>query len=191
VGGGGLGVQRAGNRQHARGRIYSEAPAGAVVQRERHAAVGRIGIERAWDRIRSADAVLFLHDLTRQGDAAHRAGDAAIAAGLPPGVPVLQVWNKLDQAGGAPEGPDHIALSARQGTGLEALRQRLLALAGWRHGGDGLFMARERHLQALQRVDDHLQQAAALLAHEAGPLDLLAEEERERAQQEQGEEGHA
>lgn len=148
--------------------------------------VERIGIERAWQRIRGADAVLFLHDLTRWGEPRYRYADANIARGLPAGVPVLHVWNKLDQADAAPQGADDIALSAKHGTGLDALRQRLLQLAGWQPGSDGLFMARERHLQVLARVDEHLELAAARLREAAAQLDLLAEELR-LAQQALGE----
>jgi len=147
--------------------------------------VEKIGIERAWDRIQRADAVLFLHDLSRGADADYEAADASIAASLvatlPAGVPVLHVWNKVDQAG-APAAPaeqaDTLAISAKHGTGLEALRQRLLTLAGWQHAGDGLFMARERHLQALRRVGEHLDASHALLQARAEHLDLLAEELR-------------
>jgi tRNA modification GTPase len=151
-------------------------------------AVEKIGIERAWSRIQKADAVLFLHDLGRRDSAAYREADASIttslASMLPHGVPVLHVWNKLDQMGGdvltAVRGQsDALAISARDGTGLEALRQRLLMLAGWQqHGGDGLFMARERHLQALRRVGEHLDAASDLLRSRAEHLDLLAEELR-------------
>lgn len=147
--------------------------------------VERIGIERAWGQIDQADAVLFLHDLTRCGQPAYQAADAAIAADLPAGVRVVHVWNKLDQAEGAEArarvdslGPQDLAISAKQGQGLEALRQRLLELAGWQHASEGLFMARERHLQALTRVQTHLEQAAGWLAAEAEHLDLLAEELR-------------
>jgi len=140
--------------------------------------VERIGIERAWGRIRQADVVLFLHDLTRADEAAWQAADAAIAADLPQGVPVLHVWNKLDQRPEARVAGDALALSARQGDGLEALRQRLLQLAGWERAGDGLFMARERHLQALHRVQTHLEAAATWLDGSADALDLLAEELR-------------
>ena len=147
--------------------------------------VERIGIERAWDRIQRADAVLFLHDLGRCEEVAYQVADASIAASLvstlPAGVPVLHVWNKLDQAS-APAAmeaqADTLAISAKHGTGLEALRQRLLSLAGWQHAGDGLFMARERHLQALRRVGDHLDASHALLQARAKHLDLLAEELR-------------
>ncbi len=140
--------------------------------------VERIGIERAWGRIRQADVVLFLHDLTRADDPAHAQADAAIEADLPRGVPVLHVWNKLDQRPEARVCGDALALSARQGDGLEALRQRLLQLAGWERAGDGLFMARERHLQALHRVQTHLEAAATWLDGSADALDLLAEELR-------------
>jgi tRNA modification GTPase len=44
--------------------------------------VERIGIERAWAQIASADAVLFLHDLTRQTQADYRAADEALALRL-------------------------------------------------------------------------------------------------------------
>lgn len=147
--------------------------------------VERIGIERAWGHIDRADTVLFLHDLTRCGQPDYHAADAAIAADLPAGVSVLHVWNKMDQAGHAEArarvdglGPKDLAISAKQGQGLETLRLRLLDMAGWQHASEGLFMARERHLQALARVQMHLEQAAGWLAAEAEHLDLLAEELR-------------
>ncbi|MBL0945853.1 MAG: tRNA uridine-5-carboxymethylaminomethyl(34) synthesis GTPase MnmE [Hydrogenophaga sp.] len=141
--------------------------------------VERIGIERAWQRIHGADAVLFLHDLTRWREPRYRVGDANILRGLPEGVPVLHVWNKVDQAGDElPRGDSDIVLSAKHGTGLDALRQRLLQLAGWQSGSEGLFMARERHLRALARVGEHLEQALGLLTRAADQLDLLAEELR-------------
>jgi tRNA modification GTPase len=59
--------------------------------------VEHIGIQRAWGQIQQADAVLFLHDLSRCDQPAYQAADAAIAADLPAGVSLLPVWNKLDQ----------------------------------------------------------------------------------------------
>jgi tRNA modification GTPase len=147
--------------------------------------VEKIGIARAWDQIGQADAVLFLHDLSRSDQPGYQAADAAIAAALPPRVTVLQIWNKLDQCDPATRsrvlaglGGDALALSAKQGEGIEALRQRLLAVAGWQQGGGGLFMARERHLQALARVSVHLEAATEWLGARADHLDLLAEELR-------------
>ncbi len=147
--------------------------------------VERIGIERAWGQIAQADAVVFLHDLTRCDGARYQADDAAIEAALPQGVAVVQVWNKLDQCAAHAAanladfaGPKGILLSAKRGDGIDLLRQRLLSLAGWQQGSEGLFMARERHLQALTRVDVHLNSASGLLAAQAEHLDLLAEELR-------------
>lgn len=147
--------------------------------------VEQIGIERAWGQIEQADAVLFLHDLSRADQADYQAADAAIAAELATGAALLPVWNKRDQCSpGAQsmmaraEAAGELVISAKRGEGLEALRQRLLDLAGWQHAGDGLFMARERHLQALRRVGEHLALAHEHLAAQAEHLDLLAEELR-------------
>jgi len=147
--------------------------------------VERIGIERAWGQIARADAVLFVHDLTRALWPDYQAADAAIAQQLqrdvPAGVPVLQVWNKNDQATRealAVCAPDDLMLSAKQGDGLAELRQRLLTLAGWQPAAEGLFMARERHVQALHQVAAHLDAAADCLALQAAHLDLMAEELR-------------
>ncbi|UJW80266.1 tRNA uridine-5-carboxymethylaminomethyl(34) synthesis GTPase MnmE [Hydrogenophaga sp. SL48] len=147
--------------------------------------VEKIGIQRAWGQIDAADAVLFLHDLTRCEGADYQAADAAISAALPAGVTVLQVWNKLDQCGAPQQAAlaerlraGDLAISAKSGEGIEGLRQGLLTLAGWQHAGDGLFMARERHLQALHRVAEHLAAAQTCLEARAEHLDLLAEELR-------------
>jgi tRNA modification GTPase len=152
--------------------------------------VEQIGIERAWDQIRQADAVLFVHDLTRCDQAAYQADDAAIAVALPDGVAVLHVGSKLDQvdAAVAQQRLTHsaLALSAKSGEGLAELRQRLLQMAGWQPASEGVFMARERHLQALARVNEHLTQAQQWLSAQAEHLDLLAEELR-LAQQALGE----
>ena len=143
--------------------------------------VERIGIARAWEAIAAADAVLFLHDLTRIDQAEYQMGDAEIAATLlqklPRGVPVLDVWNKADAAPAALRA-DGITLSAKTGAGLDALRQSLLRVAGWQAPAGGSFIARERHLQALRRVQVHCSEAAAHLASQAQALDLLAEELR-------------
>ena len=68
----------------------------AGLRRDEQAAdeVERIGIGRSWEAIRGADCVLFVRDLTRAGrDAAYDAAEREIAAGLPPGVRVIEVWN--------------------------------------------------------------------------------------------------
>ena len=154
--------------------------------RESSDEVERIGIARAWDEIAGADAVLFLHDLTRQGDARYRADDDAIARQLsdklPAGVPVLDLWNKSDASAqplpAIDTGHRQLRLSARTGAGLDEVRRALLEIAGWQGAPEGVCIARERHLQALGAVDAHLMEAAAQLVLESPALDLLAEDLR-------------
>ncbi|WP_422084269.1 tRNA uridine-5-carboxymethylaminomethyl(34) synthesis GTPase MnmE [Variovorax sp.] len=149
--------------------------------RESSDEVEQIGVARAWGQIESADAVLFLHDLTRVALPDYAAADAEILAGLrlklPASVPVLDVWNKQDAAPSA-QPAEGIALSAKTGLGIEALREQLLAMAGWQAVPEGVYLARARHVQALAQVEAHLALAASHLAAQAQLLDLLAEELR-------------
>jgi tRNA modification GTPase len=150
--------------------------------RESDDEVEKIGILRAWGEIEAADVVLLLHDLTRADSAAYQADDAAILATLrerlPAGVPVVDVWNKADAVAAQQGRPGGEWLSAKTGAGLDGLRRRLLEIAGWQSAPEGIYIARERHVQALRRVDAHLMEAAAHLAAQAQSLDLLAEELR-------------
>lgn len=150
--------------------------------RESEDAVEQIGIARAWEAIVDADAVVFLHDLTRQHATDSVAADAeiqrVIAQKLSPKVPVLHVWNKADVAAPTALDAQAIALSAKTGAGLDKLRKNLLQAAGWQASAGGVFMARERHVQALREVGAHLAQAALHLAAQVPALDLLAEELR-------------
>ena len=143
--------------------------------------VEKIGIERAWGHIETADAVLFLHDLTRLDTPEYIAEEDRITLGLgeklPKNIPVIDVWNKRDAA--FPAAPRAgVMLSAKTGEGLDALRQKLLEAVGWQAASEGVFIARERHVQALRRVDAHLLSATAHLSTASPTLDLLAEELR-------------
>jgi tRNA modification GTPase len=149
--------------------------------RDSHDEVEKIGIARAWDAIETADAVLFLHDLTRVKTSNYDADEAIIATSLreklPARVPVIDIWNKADAAD-AVLVTAGLRLSAKTGAGLDALRQRLLQVAGWQSNPEGVYIARERHVQALHKVRTHLQEADMFLAAQAQSLDLLAEELR-------------
>ena len=148
--------------------------------RESDDVVERIGIERAWREIEKADAVLFLHDSSRWNDALVRESDHALLARLPTHLPVLHVWNKIDlgEHDQLPASSDQLRLSAKTHEGLDRLRESLMALAGWQPGGEGVLMARQRHVKALQVVSTHLQQAGQFLQPTNLQLDLLAEELR-------------
>lgn len=137
--------------------------------------VEKIGIERTWAAIKKADLVVLLLDAT-QGESA---ADLDILKQLPAHLPCIRVMNKIDLLGRRPrrEANDTgttIWLTAKFGTGIELLRHALLESVGWRTDGEGVYMARERHVQALQQVSTHLRHAQEL----EGNLDLFAEELR-------------
>ena len=149
--------------------------------RESNDAVESIGIARSWGEIERADAVIFLRDLTRLGEDAYDAANREIAARVQcSGDParVLQVFNKSDAVADAPPPTEGLALSARTGAGLPALRRALLERAGWHASPQGTYLARTRHVQALQRTRAHLHEAQALAGRGDAALDLLAEELR-------------
>ena len=159
--------------------------------REAHEAadeVERIGIRRSWEAIRSADAVLFVRDLSRMGQSDYDRADAAILAKLREhGVDesrMLAVFNKADApavesaAKSAWASSGALPVSAKSGQGLPELKHALLARAGWQGLPEGVAIARTRHLQALQRCAQHLAFAQAQLVGASPALDLLAEELR-------------
>ena len=153
--------------------------------------VEKIGVARAWDEIESADAVLFLHDLTlhaggdNEAAIKYRAEDAiigeAIVLKLSKKIPIIDVWNKSDLTSSAMRQavPAGVLISAKSGEGLQTLRQQLLTTVGWQATPDGVFMARERHVQSLGRVSVQLDVAAQQLAARQPALDLLAEDLRQ------------
>lgn len=145
--------------------------------------VERIGIERTWAEVERADVVLHLVDASAR-DAAAEAADAAIEARVrerAPRAPVLTVFNKVDltDTPARAEG-DSIWLSALTGAGLDALRTRLLAIAGWESAASGehAFLARARHLEALHAAQGHLDAAAEHAEQGNRRLELFAEELR-------------
>ncbi|OGB06137.1 MAG: tRNA uridine-5-carboxymethylaminomethyl(34) synthesis GTPase MnmE [Burkholderiales bacterium RIFCSPHIGHO2_12_FULL_69_20] len=142
--------------------------------------VERIGIARSWAAIAQADAVIFLHDLTRRGQPDYEAAEALIAERLHTDDPtrILHVHNKADSTTPCALAEGEIALSARTGAGLDALRQALLQRAGWQAATEGVFIARKRHVLALQRTAAHLQAAREHAAVGDAALDLFAEELR-------------
>ena len=92
-------------------------------------------------------------------------------------MPLQRVVNKIDLTGEAPgrdAGGETLRVSAKTGAGVEALRAWLLATAGWQPHGEGIFMARERHLVALEAARAHLTAAR----DNTQAFELMAEELR-------------
>jgi tRNA modification GTPase len=142
--------------------------------RESGDVVENLGIARTHQTLHRADLILLLLDAS-QGLTDK---DEAILAGLPSGIPRLLVFNKSDLMHGKSqietEGGRTIFVSAKTGAGLEELRGMLLEAVGWRAQESGAFMARERHLRALQQALRHLQQAQEVFSSP----ELFAEELR-------------
>lgn len=145
--------------------------------------VEKIGISRTWAEVAKADVILHL----LSADIGPTREDEEIAARLPEHVPVIAIWNKIDQSGhrasvDTSHGLTQIYLSARTGEGLDLLKQELLRLAGWQQTTESRFTARERHLTALRIAQEHLEVAAERIAPDQvmsdQSLDLFAEELR-------------
>lgn len=142
--------------------------------------VERIGIERAWREIEQADHVLLMVD-----GAATPLSDPDMLwpmfiARLPPGMPVTVVRNKADLTGesvGISEviGYSLITLSAQSGVGVDLLRTHLKQSMGFTGSTEGGFLARRRHLDALETAAAHLLQGKEQLVY---ARELLAEELR-------------
>jgi tRNA modification GTPase len=143
--------------------------------RETSDEVEKHGIARTWRALENAHAALLLVDVSHGITETEK----SILTQLRADLPKLWIHNKIDltQEGAScieREGEKHIYLSARTGEGIELLRQELLSIAGWQPGGEGVFMARARHLEALQAVAENLERSGDLL----GQPELLAEELR-------------
>ncbi|WP_416384692.1 tRNA uridine-5-carboxymethylaminomethyl(34) synthesis GTPase MnmE [Snodgrassella sp. B3088] len=138
--------------------------------RETEDVVERIGIERSQQAVQQADVALVLVD-QREGI---NATTAAILAQLPAGLHKIEVHNKIDLTGEAASSVSRetgdlvaftdasqvIALSAKTSTGLDLLRQALLQQVGWQGESEGLFLARTRHIQALETARKELANAS-------------------------------
>jgi tRNA modification GTPase len=158
--------------------------------RESHDPIEREGMRRATEAMGRADRVLLLMDAT----AADRERKLAEQlARLPAGVPVTLVFNKMDCAGAKPPTvPDpsgavasQLSISALTGEGIEALRQHLKECAGYSGAEAGTLSARARHVEALLRVQEQIDQARQQLEQRRAG-ELMAEHLK-RAQEALGE----
>ncbi|MEA9389997.1 tRNA uridine-5-carboxymethylaminomethyl(34) synthesis GTPase MnmE [Acerihabitans sp. TG2] len=144
--------------------------------------VERIGIERAWQEIEQADHVLLMVDGTQSAVNDPDALWPELIAHLPPTLPLTVIRNKADLTGETPgikevSGHSLITLSAQSGNGIDLLRNHLQQSIGFAGSLEGGFLARRRHLQALDVAAEHLEQGKEqLVSAYAG--ELLAEELR-------------
>jgi tRNA modification GTPase len=126
--------------------------------------VERMGIERTERELAQADAAILVLDATRAADE---------PPPIPPELARIDVYNKIDLVPGFEPPSGAIALSARTGQGLDALRAAILRVAGWSASAEPVYLARERHLRALEEARRHLE-----VATEETRWELFAEELR-------------
>ncbi|MFV0575824.1 MAG: tRNA uridine-5-carboxymethylaminomethyl(34) synthesis GTPase MnmE [Vibrio sp.] len=150
--------------------------------REASDEVEKIGIERAWEEIEQADRVLFMVDGTTTDATDPKEIWPDFIERLPENIGITVIRNKADQTGENlgichVNNPTLIRLSAKTGDGVQDLREHLKQCMGFAGGSEGRFMARRRHLEALDNAAEHLdigqQQLEGYMAGE-----ILAEELR-------------
>lgn len=143
--------------------------------RETNDTIEAIGIERTLSAIDQADVVLHLRALNTD----HLTLDPQIQSRRSAKSIVLNVCNKIDLSIESLVGTnDTLFISAKTGQGLDALRAKLLDLAGWNPGQESPWLARQRHVDALLAAQSHLTQASEFALQKDLVLDLFAEELR-------------
>ncbi|HHF6576684.1 TPA: tRNA uridine-5-carboxymethylaminomethyl(34) synthesis GTPase MnmE [Haemophilus influenzae] len=144
--------------------------------------VERIGISRAWTEIEQADRIILMLDSSDPESVDLSKVRSEFLAKLPSTLPVTIVRNKIDlngeQASESEQGGyEIISLSAQTHDGVKLLREHLKQAMGFQTGIEGGFLARRRHLDALDKAAEHLQIGLVQLTEfHAG--ELLAEELR-------------
>jgi len=128
-------------------------------------AIEQLGMERTRRELERADVVLVVHEAGSR---------ESLPEPLPVGTCRLDIYNKIDLAADFEVPAAGIAVSAKTGAGLDRLRQAILEAAGWSATGESVYLARERHLRALQTGRAHL----AAAERELPRWELFAEELR-------------
>jgi tRNA modification GTPase len=150
--------------------------------RETSDVVEQEGVRRALREVEKADRVLFVFDASHEEDPLQQA--ASFFSPLPAPEKLLLVANKIDLLPGIPE--EHVRpqtayhqllISAHTGQGLSALRETLKAAMGFESGEAGLFSARRRHLDALEKAGAAMNIALQQLL-QAAAGELVAEDLR-------------
>lgn len=144
--------------------------------RETEDTVEHEGVSRARSAMEEADRVLVVVDDRQSSDL------DGLLKQLPAGVAVTMVHNKIDLSGRSPEicldiVPPRIAVSAKNGAGLDLLRDHLKQSVGYENAGESTFIARRRHLDALRVAHERLLAGNELLIEQQAG-ELLAEELR-------------
>jgi tRNA modification GTPase len=144
--------------------------------------VEQIGINRAWEEIRKADRILVMVDARTTVSTDLQELIPELSQHLDHLNHVTLVRNKIDLVGEFAtveevDGVTQIRLSARENVGVDLLQQHLKSVMGYQGSGEGAFMARRRHLDALDQATEVLNTGLWQLQSN-GAGELLAEDLR-------------
>ncbi len=150
--------------------------------RESDCEVEKIGIKRAWDVIENADQILMVVDESCIDDPQQQTVNEQLMAQFPESIDIIIIHNKIDLADKIPsinhsEHQTEIYLSAKRNAGIELLKDHLKQCMGFQSAGEGTFMARRRHLEAIQKAIQNVENGLLQL-QEFSAGELLAEELR-------------
>lgn len=143
--------------------------------------VEKEGIKRALDEITRADLVLLLTDINDPAKSQHL--NTEIEKRLPKNTPIILVFNKVDKVANKHPLNDQgsIYISAKNGTGIDELIKRIKDIVGYQPA-EGQFLARRRHIQALEAAAELVNSGAKALSTNLSG-ELLAEDLRQAHQE--------
>ncbi|MCW8830246.1 MAG: tRNA uridine-5-carboxymethylaminomethyl(34) synthesis GTPase MnmE [Gammaproteobacteria bacterium] len=142
--------------------------------RESEDVVEQEGIRRAMQEIEKADRLLYVMDGDSKGE------EKNIVDSFSKDLGITFVHNKIDKNKAVPQlvelenNTTDIFLSAKTGAGIELLKQHLKKCMGYENRLEGKYMARRRHLEAIEQAEQNLELADLNLKHKQG--ELVAEE---------------
>ena len=145
--------------------------------------VEKIGIQRAWDVIENADQILMVIDENEADNETSLQINQQLLKQFPEAIDITMIHNKIDQTGKNPqiiegEHRTEIYLSAKENQGTDLLKEHLKKCMGYQSAGEGTFMARRRHLEAIQQAIQSVAKGLSQLQEYAAG-ELLAEELRQ------------
>ena len=134
------------------------------------------GIRRAHTEINNADVVLLVYD------AKDKLADLSILPEAVKNKPIIYIRNKIDLLKAKAEikeveNQTEVSLSAKNGDGIDLLRQALSEAAGYKPDGEGVFLARKRHILSIKLTLNYINSAIEQL--EGGASELVAEDLRQ------------
>ena len=134
------------------------------------------GIRRAHTEINNADVVLLVYD------AKDKLADLSILPEAVKNKPIIYIRNKIDLLKAKAEikeveNQTEVSLSAKNGDGIDLLRQALSEAAGYKPDGEGVFLARKRHILSIKLTLNYVNSAIEQL--EGGASELVAEDLRQ------------